>query len=557
MRSPTARLLLPAALATGLLLAMESATEDDPGERRAAEASVSAGQSAAGESVAEQPAEDSTRWGPTTVRLSPRAADTRPLKTRRRPHAVLLVLDELPSDSLLGEGGTIDAGRYPNFAELAATSTWFPNGYSTYDSTTKAVPLILDGIRPSPGSAPDVGSHPVSIFTALGRRGYRVVAAEEATALCPPSVCPGARTQRPAIIPRLNRGRPERYARFVRSIRPRKRPTFWMKHVLLPHGPYLYLPSGARARPGARDLVPGMNSELAFHHDYLTRHNEQRYLLQLGYVDRLLGRLLRRLKQSGMYDDTLVMVTADHGLAWQVGVSTRRSVSPANVHELTPVPFFVKAPGQRVAKVSRAYAQTLDVTPTIADVLGVRLGYRADGRSAFSRAVQRRRGVAVTTRDFSGVVRIAGRRWRALRRAVVRRRLRQFGSGDWASLYAGTGPNRALLGRVLGGLARAAAGGVRASISRERAFANVRRPRGIVPSQVAGRLRGGRDATERNIAVAVNGRIEAVGRSFHLIGDATEHYGVNVPEDALTDGRNTVEVFEVTRAGVLRPLARS
>ena len=38
-----------------------------------------------------------------------------------------------------------------------------------------------------------------------------------------------------------------------------------------------------------------MNGEPGFHDAFLTRHNEQRYLLQLGFVDRLLGRLLGRL----------------------------------------------------------------------------------------------------------------------------------------------------------------------------------------------------------------------------------------------------------------------
>jgi arylsulfatase A-like enzyme len=72
-------------------------------------------------------------------------------------------------------------------------------------------------------------------------------------------------------------------------------------------------------------------------------------------------------------------------------VDTRRSVSDDNVEELTPVPLLVKAPGQRRARVNDAYAQTLDVTPTITDVLNVPLGYRTDGRSAFSPAVRRRR----------------------------------------------------------------------------------------------------------------------------------------------------------------------
>ena len=48
-----------------------------------------------------------------------------------------------------------------------------------------------------------------------------------------------------------------------------------------------------------------------------------------------------------MYDNTLIVITADHGISWQPGVDTRRSVNPSNVEELTPVPLIVKAPGQR------------------------------------------------------------------------------------------------------------------------------------------------------------------------------------------------------------------
>ena len=79
----------------------------------------------------------------------------------------------------------------------------------------------------------------------------------------------------------------------------------------------------------------------------------------------------------------------------------------------------------------------------------------------------------------------------------------------------------------------------------------------MVPSQVAGDLTGGRPGARRALAVAVGGRIEAVGWSFHLDGDPVEHYSVMVPEATLHDGHNRVEVFEVPRAGGLRLLARS
>ncbi len=240
-----------------------------------------------------------------------------------------------------------------------------------------------------------------------------------------------------------------------------------MKHALLPHGPWVYLPSGRRSRPEGPELLPGMQTVPGFYDEYLTDHNEQRYLLQLGFVDRLLGRMVARLKSQGMYDDTLIVVTADHGFAWQVGVPTRRSVTRSNVNELGPVPLFVKAPDQTRGRVNDALAQTLDVTPTIADVLNVPLGYRADGRSAFSRAVRARRQVSLTTRDFSSIVRMPAARWKAQRRAVVRRRLRHLGSGDWASLYTSLGPHRELIGRAVTS-ARSAAQ-VRARQSRSRA----------------------------------------------------------------------------------------
>jgi hypothetical protein len=473
----------------------------------------------------------------------------------RHPHAVLIVFDEFPGDTLLGPDGRIDAGRFPNFAALAGDATWFRNAHTAYDETTKAVPLVLDGIRPQPRTLPIVRDHPHSIFTALGRDGYRIVTSEEATAMCPARYCPNERRRRPAIIPNLKGGRAERFGQFIRSIHPSSRPTFWMKHALLPHGPWVYLPSGRRTRPDGPELLPGMQTVPGFYDQYVTSHNEQRYLLQLGFVDRLLGRTIERLTSQGMYDDTLIVVTADHGFAWQVGVPTRRSVSRSNVNELGPVPLFVKAPGQTHGRVNRSLAQTLDVTPTVADVLNVPLGYRADGSSAFSRTVRARRQVSLTTRDFSSIVRMSARRWEAQRRAVVRRRLRNLGSGDWASLYTSLGPHRELIGRDVARARRPP--GVRATISLSPSFARVRRSSGVVPCQIAGRIHDSGAARERDLAIAVNGRIEAVGRSFHLKGESAESYAVMVPEDALREGRNRVEVLEVTDEGTMVLLARS
>ena len=464
-----------------------------------------------------------------------------------RPNVLLIVFDEFGGDTLLGPDGKIDAGRFPHFAALARDATWFRNAHTSYDSTTKAVPLIFDGMAPRPGMSPIVRDHPHSIFTALGRRGYRVVSSEEATSMCPHRYCPSEGAKRPAIIPNLKGGREERFERFIRSIKASRRPTLWVKHALLPHGPWVYLPSGRLARPLGPELLPGMQTIPGFYDVYLRHHNEQRQLLQLGFTDRMLGQAIARLKSQGIYDDTLIVVTADHGFAWKVGVDTRRSVDASNVDELGPVPLIVKRPGQHRGRVSPALARTLDVTPTISDVLNIPLGYRADGRSAFGRAVRARRTVRIMKRDFSSVVTMPRSKWRARRAAVVRRRLRELGSGDWASLFTSYGPHRNLIGQRVDDVR--AASGTRATLSLSRSFTRVSRAGGLVPCQIAGRIRGSGPNRERDIAVAVNGRIEAVGRSFHLRDESAESYAVMVPEESLRDGRNSVEVLEISGGG--------
>ncbi|HZC14644.1 MAG TPA: hypothetical protein VE270_11565, partial [Thermoleophilaceae bacterium] len=48
---------------------------------------------------------------------------------------VVVLLDELPTNTLVDAQGRLDRERYPGFAELADNATWFENAYTVYDST--------------------------------------------------------------------------------------------------------------------------------------------------------------------------------------------------------------------------------------------------------------------------------------------------------------------------------------------------------------------------------------------------------------------------------------
>ncbi len=432
-----------------------------------------------------------------------------------RPPVVVLILDEFPTDDLLRPDGRIDARRFPNFARLAAMSTWFPNAHTVYDSTFKAVPAILDARLPVRNSKPDVRSHQPSVYHLMHRLGYEIHKVESATAVCPPRLCEGARPRRPSVLDRLKGpGRPARLHKWIGEIRRRERPAFYLQHALLPHEPWIYLPSGAPNRPAGEDPVQGINTLPSFADTDLSKHNHVRHFLQVGYTDLELGRLLARLRRTGLLRRSLLAVVADHGYSYDIGVPSRRFVSDSNVDEVGPVPFFIKAPGQMRGKVDESMVRTIDVVPTIADMLGKTLWWPNDGYSVYAPASQARDELVMTTRDFKDEVRI-GIDELVERRAVNRARwARLFGTsaeserafGDpWASVYR-VGPNRELLGRRLSAAgarpirrprpSRGAGGGSRqqrACADRQRGAARRRRARRRDPpdardGQARGRL---------------------------------------------------------------------
>ena len=483
-----------------------------------------------------------------------------------KPPVIVLVFDEFPADDLLRPDGSIDAERYPHFADLAAHSTWFPNAFTIYDSTFKAVPAILDAVQPRRGTAADYRSHPRSVYHLFDRLGYGVVDVASGEALCPPRICPGGRSTRPGVLKRLaGGGRPARLHGWIGAIRRRDRPTFYFQHALLPHEPWIYLPSGRQSRPSGNDPIPAINGPIGFHDQALTNHNETRHLLQVGSVDRQVGLLLARLRRTGMFDDALMVVTADHGYAFEVGVKDRRLVTERNVDEIAPVPMFVKAPGQTEGEVDEALMRTLDVVPTIADLLDAQPRWRHQGRSAFHPVTRRRRQVALPTRDFSRVIRIGLPELQKRRAANRRRRAALVETGaesnllfgsPWAALYR-VGSHPELIGREVSDLARAPAGKLTASVANAGLLRRVSPGDEIVPTRVTGQILGGAPTGLRDVAVAVDGRVWATGRTFRLRGRPHEYHSLLVPEEALHPGRNRIELFEVLPDGRLASLYRS
>lgn len=99
-----------------------------------------------------------------------------------------IVLDEAPLFPLLNTKGEINAQRFPGFAELAASSTWYRNVLATSQTTTDAVPAMLTGKMPKSDVGPVLANHPKNLFTLMN--GHLSMDAHEVvSALCPRAVC--------------------------------------------------------------------------------------------------------------------------------------------------------------------------------------------------------------------------------------------------------------------------------------------------------------------------------------------------------------------------------
>jgi Sulfatase len=512
---------------------------------------------------------------------------------------VLVVFDEFPVSSLLRPDGTIDAVRYPNFARLAADATWYPRATTSHGSTTHAVPVILTGQLPRQDELPTLEDHPENVFTLLGER-YAVRSAEQATRLCPSRYCPRTRQQVPLVdrqrgllydvsvgylyrvLPRSMRAglppigerwggfgggsdvdvrelvlgaldsnawnaalahargrKPAQFEGFLRSLGPaRKRSTLYFEHALLPHTPWAFLPSGREY--GDSEGIDGIDEGWVRWRSSrpLVDQALQRHLLQVGYVDRLVGRLVDRLKATGLYDRALVIVTADHGVSFRPG-GYMRDVERADLADIAGVPLFVRYPGERAGRVDRRDAKTIDIFPTIADVVGVQIPWHVDGRSLRTEPVSRPVSVQAfgqgqVTADSDVVAREV--------LATARRNARLFGTGT-DSLYR-LGPHEELLGRPVRSLVSPAVERGEVRLDDEEQFQDVRTASPFVPAHIVGEIQDDALPAGAPLAVAVNGRVAATTSSFERNG--RRRFAVLVPEQSFRDGPNTVKVFSIT-----------
>jgi hypothetical protein len=331
-------------------------------------------------------------------------------QSESQPAVFILVFDALGYDVLL-EDGKPDAASFPNIAALAEDGVWFTNATSNDFYSGQSLPTIIDPVKSL------AEQYNIRLYTQ-----FRVVDNIYIDDCGKVMTCRGVgyltendqlRVAGNLALRSFYQGTPEPFETSISS------PMGWfldrlgwayppvdhlgvhmftkrefsvflddiegatalgrihVLHLLLPHNPFAFNREG--------DAVSAM----------YPAYQPERYREQTMFMDKLLGELLSKLRREGIYEESVIIITGDHG---------PRSFTPTPerppVQSITRVPLLIRAPGLD-GRVSDVDYQHIDFGPTLTDILGLPSSNDTEGVSAFSEErLQRDKVVHVNNLTF-------------------------------------------------------------------------------------------------------------------------------------------------------------
>lgn len=321
------------------------------------------------------------------------------------PNLIWIIFDELAINGLVNREGEIDQVNYPGFHDLAARSTWYTNTVTPHTWTELAVPAQLNGKKSSdtthlPSSwtyniptgilqygFSDVGYPFFAADNGEGSGEYLAksfrVLVEDSMILIGHKILPNFfRQMLPSLgnswgnfrAPSNPSSSLESWTKRLDSALGSDRPIVTVAHSVITHHPWTR--DGSEASfindsvphsedhylPGTCDIV---SSEMLCVTDLMLL-NKRLYGMNAKAADQVVSKLIESLRQHNQFDNTIIVVTSDHGTGMAVGMNGRR-ISPDDNHfeDLARVPLFVKTLGQKDSKIVSETRSTTQILATV------------------------------------------------------------------------------------------------------------------------------------------------------------------------------------------------
>jgi len=328
--------------------------------------------------------------------LGPRSVEAPPQKRpgANLPHVFVLVFDELSLAAVIKDE-LFDRDIIPNLTRFSGSATWYRKAVTPYAFTSYAIPALLTGRK-------GAGTFRHAFFEQTANHHlFRVAAATHDVYIsgyylpyCAAfrAYASGCRSLAEGFSGYINlfrqwweRATPGeiRHTGLARSVEDMiaghsdpsrafteglqlgqdfSRPTFTYIHLRLPHEPYMF-----RANGDIRWGVSEFNFE-RFTQEGLLKIRDV-YREQVTYTDKLFGGFLARLKELGVYDRSVIVVTSDHGISFD-RAHPGRSQEMIDVEGVARVPLLVKMPGQQAGRIDDRRILNIELYQIVLNVLG-------------------------------------------------------------------------------------------------------------------------------------------------------------------------------------------
>lgn len=289
----------------------------------------------------------------------------------RKPNIIIILVDTLRADHLGVYG--YQRPTSPNIDKFGAESHVFNHAYSTAPWTIPSVASLFTGLYPSAHgvaprlskngeneeTVPTISERAVVLAETLKLRGYSTLGLSANAWI----------TKELGFWQGFDFFETFDYAnadflngeaiKAVDKYRSSDKPFILYLHYMDPHTPC-----------DVRDEY--MNSILK--NDTVRSVNESYdkevkcYDSEIRFVDHYIGRFFQFLKDRSIYDDSIIIFTADHGEAFSTGGSRGHGHDLAD--DQIQIPLIIKAP--RTQFKEEGVASLVDVYPTVLDILGLK-----------------------------------------------------------------------------------------------------------------------------------------------------------------------------------------
>lgn len=354
----------------------------------------------------------------------------------KKPHILLITIDSLRADHLSTYGHYRETS--PFIDELAAESTIFRNAYSAANWTGASLTSILTGLYPTVHGYTNkryyLDEDVVSLPDILGRNGYFTICFSNNMYLSPKTglsrgfdrylyrgryekeeIVESGNGKSGRLLKKIKKSFPKRAKSLIKDVLEtgneekalrrddgafateraflkwlsnyqNEKPFFAHIHYQEPHS--IYFPP----RPYRKRFFTGNWIEesryLEFDHmgyfaghvefsEEQVEHYKELYDGEIAYLDWRIGRLLRFIKEQKLMDDTVIIVTSDHGDNF--GEKGYFWHAFCLLEPLIRVPLLVRYPEWFKANSwEEKIAQTVDIVPTLLEGIGLEWIYGED-----------------------------------------------------------------------------------------------------------------------------------------------------------------------------------